>query len=183
MLNAYGPVHYKAFAFILSPHLLSTTSAHPRYKQCCSERVSYFGVCWRCCWVLGIRNPQSSACDVWSLPKRKSLIISLFHTWYYFCIHLYGTICMKLDPGMHIGLHLVFFGKTGVTIVPRIRYLGFTLKGRRVPWLLLVFVKPTEILWWIIHKSTDTGEHSIRERVLNIESTERMVKRVSKVYD
>jgi hypothetical protein len=22
---------------------------------------------------------------------------------------------MKLDPGMHIGLHLVFFGKTGVT--------------------------------------------------------------------
>jgi hypothetical protein len=23
---------------------------------------------------------------------------------------------MKLDPGMHIGLHLVFFGKSGVTI-------------------------------------------------------------------
>jgi hypothetical protein len=22
---------------------------------------------------------------------------------------------MKLDPGMHIGLHLVFFGKSGVT--------------------------------------------------------------------
>jgi hypothetical protein len=22
---------------------------------------------------------------------------------------------MKIDPGMHIGLHLVFFGKTGVT--------------------------------------------------------------------
>jgi hypothetical protein len=22
---------------------------------------------------------------------------------------------MKLDPGMHIGLHLVFLGKTGVT--------------------------------------------------------------------
>jgi hypothetical protein len=26
-----------------------------------------------------------------------------------------STICMKLDPGMHIGLHLVSFGKTGVT--------------------------------------------------------------------
>jgi hypothetical protein len=26
-----------------------------------------------------------------------------------------STICMKIDPGMHIGLHLVFFGKTGVT--------------------------------------------------------------------
>jgi hypothetical protein len=23
---------------------------------------------------------------------------------------------MKIDPGMHIGLHLVFFGKTGVTL-------------------------------------------------------------------
>jgi hypothetical protein len=47
--------------------------------------------------------------------KRKSLIILLFLTWYCFCIHLYVTICMKLDPSMHIGLHLVFFGKTGVT--------------------------------------------------------------------
>jgi hypothetical protein len=28
-----------------------------------------------------------------------------------------SIICMKLDPGMHIGLHLVFFGKTGVTVV------------------------------------------------------------------
>jgi hypothetical protein len=25
-----------------------------------------------------------------------------------------STICMKIDPGMHIGLHLVFFGKTCV---------------------------------------------------------------------
>jgi hypothetical protein len=26
---------------------------------------------------------------------------------------------MKLDPGMHIDLHLVFFGKTGVTGMER----------------------------------------------------------------
>jgi hypothetical protein len=26
---------------------------------------------------------------------------------------------MKIDPGMHIGLHLVFFGKTGVTVYRR----------------------------------------------------------------
>jgi hypothetical protein len=26
---------------------------------------------------------------------------------------------MKLDHGMHIGLHLVFFGKTGVTATDR----------------------------------------------------------------
>jgi hypothetical protein len=32
-----------------------------------------------------------------------------------FLLFTYVTICMKLDPGMHIGLHLVFFGKTGVT--------------------------------------------------------------------
>jgi hypothetical protein len=25
-----------------------------------------------------------------------------------------STLCMKIDPGMHIGMHLVFFGKTGV---------------------------------------------------------------------
>jgi hypothetical protein len=30
-----------------------------------------------------------------------------------------SAICMKLDPGMHIGLHLVFFGKTGVTLKQR----------------------------------------------------------------
>jgi hypothetical protein len=29
----------------------------------------------------------------------------------------------------------------------------------------------------------DTGEHSTRKRVLNIESIERMVKRVSEVYN
>jgi hypothetical protein len=48
---------------------------------------------------------------------------------------------------------------------------------------LLVFVKPIEILWWIISKRTDTGEHSTRERVLNIKSTGRMVNRVSHVYN
>jgi hypothetical protein len=27
-----------------------------------------------------------------------------------------STICMKIDPNMPIGLHLVFVGKTGVTV-------------------------------------------------------------------
>jgi hypothetical protein len=31
---------------------------------------------------------------------------------------------MKLDPGMHIGLHLVFFGKSGVTVGPTDRSVG-----------------------------------------------------------
>jgi hypothetical protein len=30
---------------------------------------------------------------------------------------------MKLDPGMHIGLHLVFFGKTSVTKAEMIKGL------------------------------------------------------------
>jgi hypothetical protein len=63
MLNAQSLVHYKAFAFILFPHLLSTTSAHPCYKQCCSKS----GSCYEDVLVLGVRNPQSTACDVWSL--------------------------------------------------------------------------------------------------------------------
>jgi hypothetical protein len=50
VLNAYSPVHYKAFSFIHSPHLLSTTCAHPCYKQCCSERGCYSEVLWICCW-------------------------------------------------------------------------------------------------------------------------------------
>jgi hypothetical protein len=57
--------------------------------------------------------------------KRKSLIIFLFLTWYCFCIHLYVTICMKLDPGMHIGLHLVLFGKTSVTDYDQSRSMGY----------------------------------------------------------
>jgi hypothetical protein len=63
MLNAQSSVHYKAFAFILSSNLLSTTSTHPCYKQCCSEG----GSCYEDVLVLGVRNPQSTACDVWSL--------------------------------------------------------------------------------------------------------------------
>jgi hypothetical protein len=37
---------------------------------------------------------------------------------------------MKIDPGMHIGLHLVFFGKTGVTIPKNLMelFLKLTLK-------------------------------------------------------
>jgi hypothetical protein len=57
MLNAYIPVHYKAIAFIFSPHLLSKTSAHPCYKQCCSERRSCLEVIVKMLLVLGVRNP------------------------------------------------------------------------------------------------------------------------------
>jgi hypothetical protein len=104
--------------FLVVPYLSSTPcAAHPCYKQCCSERGSRLEVFVKMLLVLGIRNPQSTACEVGALVPRikcKSLLIFLFLTWYYFCIHLYVTICMKLDPDTHIGLHLVFFGKIGV---------------------------------------------------------------------
>jgi hypothetical protein len=41
-----------------------------------------------------------------------------------FLYSLMSAICMKLDPRMHIGLHLVFFGKTGVTLEDNL-ILGF----------------------------------------------------------
>jgi hypothetical protein len=56
--------------------------------------------------VLGIRNPQSIACEVWShcFPgfRCKSLIISLSLRDIVSVIHYDVTICMKLDPGIHI---------------------------------------------------------------------------------
>jgi len=39
---------------------------------CCSEGKMY-EVCWRCCWVLGVRNLQSITCEVWSLRFQDKL--------------------------------------------------------------------------------------------------------------
>jgi hypothetical protein len=101
----------------LSPHLLSTTSAHPCYKQCCLEGVHEDDV--KMLW--SSRRMQPPVDCLWSLeplfPGYSAILwqSSLFLRDIVSVIHLYVTICMKLDPDMHIGLHLVFFGKTGVT--------------------------------------------------------------------
>jgi hypothetical protein len=49
---------------------------------------------------------------------------------------------MKLDPGMHIGLHLVFFGKTGVTraVLARWPYILFSLLLLPSPALLSLYL-------------------------------------------
>jgi hypothetical protein len=63
----------------------------------------------------------------------KSLIISFSLRDIVSIIHYDVTICMKLDPGIHIVKHLVFFGKLGVT--PRRFVLssqGKTLTPRRL---------------------------------------------------
>jgi hypothetical protein len=55
--------------------------------------------------VLGVCNPQSIACEVWCLCFPgfccKSLIISFSLRDIVYVIHDV-TICMKLDPGIHI---------------------------------------------------------------------------------
>jgi hypothetical protein len=70
--------------------------------------------------MLGVRSPQSIACGVVTSVSRIELynsdrIVSLFMFLYgyCYCYSLMSTICMKLDPVMHIGMHLVCFSKTG----------------------------------------------------------------------
>jgi hypothetical protein len=70
--------------------------------------------------MLGVRSPQSIACGVGASISRIELynsdtIVSLFMFLYgyCYCYSLMSTICMKLDPGMHIVMHLVCFSKTG----------------------------------------------------------------------
>jgi hypothetical protein len=75
--------------------------------------------------MLGVRSPQSIACGVGTSVSRIELynsdrIVSLFMFLYEYCYcySLMSTICMKLDPGMHIGMHLVCFSKTGCDKYP-----------------------------------------------------------------
>jgi hypothetical protein len=103
--------------FPLSPHLLSTTRAHSCYKQCCTERGSCYGVCEdvagarrtqppvECLWMFGALFPGFSI-TLWQSSFFLRDIVSVFT--------YMSTMCMEFDPSMHIDLHLVFFGKTGV---------------------------------------------------------------------
>jgi hypothetical protein len=72
--------------------------------------------------MLGVHSPQSIACGVGASVSTIELynsdrIVSLFMFLYgyCYCYSLLSTICMKLDPGIHIGMHLVCFSKPGVT--------------------------------------------------------------------
>ena len=60
------------FGYFLWPCWVPTISVLT-LAYCCSEGESCGEVFWRCCWVLGIRNPQSSACEVWSLRFQNKL--------------------------------------------------------------------------------------------------------------
>jgi hypothetical protein len=57
-----------------------------------------------------------------------------------------STMCMKIGPGMHIGLHFVFFGKTGVTVLILDPYCCQTLRRRMNRCLYRRF-----ILWSVLN--------------------------------
>jgi hypothetical protein len=73
----------------LSPHLLSTTSVHPCYKQCCSEGGSWY----EDVLVLGVCNPQSTTCDVCSLRFQNLSVNSDNLPFSYVILFLYTLIC------------------------------------------------------------------------------------------
>jgi hypothetical protein len=59
----------------------------------------------------------------------------------------------KIKSKLKYGTRIVMLKSSLLTVSPRQRHHK----------CLLVFVKPTEKLWWIIRKRTDTGEHFTRE--------------------
>ena len=61
-----------SFNFLI--YLLSTTCAHHCYNHTAQRRKLQWS--WRCCWVLGVRNPRSIACEVWSRRFQLKLCIS-----------------------------------------------------------------------------------------------------------
>jgi hypothetical protein len=66
---------------------------------------------------------------------------------------------MKLDPGMHIGLHLVFFGKSGVTFLPHTCLEGYrTLSLFRISFVTLYKTVPT------LESTTNGQQMSMNEK-------------------
>ena len=59
-------------------YLLSTICAHSCYNHTAhrSQKRKLLEVYWRCCWVLGVRNPRSIACEALSCRFPLKLCIS-----------------------------------------------------------------------------------------------------------
>ena len=83
------------FDYFLWPCWVPTISVLT-LAYCCSEGESCGEDFWRCCWVLGVRNPQSIACEVWSLHFQDKLynsdslliVVILFYVILLLIIHL-----------------------------------------------------------------------------------------------
>jgi hypothetical protein len=85
-------------------------------KRCSEKKKKVFEVQNM---VLGVCNPSRLPVKFGAFAspgfRCKSLIIYFSLRDIVSVIHYDVTICMKLDPDVHIVKHLVFFGKSGVT--------------------------------------------------------------------
>ena len=94
---------------------------YSHFAYCCSEGESCGEVFWRCCWDLGVRNPQLIAWEVWSLHFQNKLynsdnLLIVVFTWYCYWLFTYDvSICMKFDPAIHIAMYSILSLKPDVT--------------------------------------------------------------------
>jgi hypothetical protein len=98
------------------------------YKQCRSERGSCYEVIAEDVLSSRRMQPPSRLLVEFgafvSKIKHKSLISSFFLRDTVFVLtYMSLNICMIKDPSIHIVMHLVSFGKTGVTIIKPRNYL------------------------------------------------------------
>ena len=71
-----------------------------------------------------LAQPQPIACEDWSLYFQDKLhnsdsliVVLILFSWYCYWLFTYNaSICMKLDPDIHIVMHLVLSLKPGVTL-------------------------------------------------------------------
>jgi hypothetical protein len=88
--------------------------------------------------------------------RYKSLIISLSLRDIVSIIYYDATICMKLDPDIHIVKHLVFFGKSGMT--PN--------NANSVSWLYGTKFPPTLVLIVFLGNEDKISKSSLEDNLL-----------------
>jgi hypothetical protein len=88
MLNALSQSTIKPLHSFFPPHLLSTTSAHPCYKQCCSKRESCYED------VAGARRTQPPVDCLWRSLRFQDLSVNSDNLPFsYVILFLYTLIC------------------------------------------------------------------------------------------
>ena len=102
MINKLKDGYKSLSGYILWPCWVPTISVLT-LAYCCSEKKG-LEVFWRWCWVLGVRNPQSIAYEIWSLRLQDKLynsdnllfvvilfyviLLLIIHLW---CLYMYET--------------------------------------------------------------------------------------------
>jgi hypothetical protein len=97
--HIYGCGYASAISLLFLLMWVGTNLYHSNQVQLKFDQ--WCEVFWRWCWVLGLCNPRSIACEVWSFRFQDKLLTDEV------------TICMKLYPDVYIVMHSVLFLKTG----------------------------------------------------------------------